>query len=235
MKCINLSLAMISALALAAPPTGAPAFDGERLRYSINWPSGLSLGEAELDASSSKATADTGAALHLQFNVDAGIPGFSVTDRYRSAATPDFCSEEFQKSAIHGSKKTNEKTTFDLHGGTAVRETEGGGKADISISQCPKDALTFLYFARHELSEGRIPPAQTVFMGSTYEVRLDYTGTQSIRIADKPVDADRLTATIKGPASSIDVEIFLLKDAARTPALVRVPLGLGKFSMELER
>ncbi len=72
-------------------------------------------------------------------------------------------------------------------------------------------------------------------MGSTYEVRLDYTGTQSIRIADKPVDADRLTATIKGPASSIDVEIFLLKDAARTPALVRVPLGLGKFSMELER
>jgi len=95
--------------------------------------------------------------------------------------------------------------------------------------------LAFLYYARHELSQGRIPPAQSVFLGSAYEVRLEYTGTQSIRLADKPVDADRVTATIRGPASSINVEVFFLKDRTRTPALVRVPLALGTFSMELER
>jgi hypothetical protein len=229
------SLALISALALAAAPTGAPAFESEQLRYSINWPSGLSLGEAELDASSSKASPDASEQLHLQFNVNAGVPGFSVADRYHADASPDFCSEEFQKYAVHGPKKTDEKTTFDLHAGTATRETTGGGKSDFSTSQCAKDALTFLYYARHELSQGRIPPTQSVFMGSSYEVRLQYTGTQSIRLADKQVDADRVTATVRGPASTIDVEVFLLKDRTRTPALVRVPLALGTFSMELVR
>jgi len=229
------SMVLISALALAAPPSSAPAFENEKLRYAINWPSGLSLGEAELDASSSKASPDAAAELHLQFNVDAGIPGFTVTDRYRSAVSPDFCSEEFQRTAVHGPKKTDEKTTFDLRNGTATRETAGGGKSDLTASQCAKDALAFLYYARHELSQGRIPPAQSVFLGSAYEVRLEYTGTQSIRLADKPVDADRVTATIRGPASSINVEVFFLKDRTRTPALVRVPLALGTFSMELER
>jgi Protein of unknown function (DUF3108) len=229
------SLALVSALGLAAPPTSAPAFENEQLRYSINWPSGLSLGEAELDASSSKASTGVAEQLHLQFNVDAGIPGFTVVDRYSSAASPDFCSAEFQRNAVHGPKKTDEKTTFDLHSGTATRETSGGGKTDLSTPQCAKDALTFLYYARHELSQGRIPPAQTVFMGSSYEVRLEYAGTQSIRLADKQVDADRVTASIKGPASSVNVEVFLLKDRTRTPALVRVPLALGTFSMELVR
>jgi|HubBroStandDraft_1064217.scaffolds.fasta_scaffold47742_2 hypothetical protein len=231
----RVGLALISALALAAPPTSGPAFGNEQLRYSINWPSGLSLGEAELDATSSKASADAQEQLHLKFNVDAGVPGFSVVDRYTSAASADFCSAEFQRTAVHGAKKTDEKTTFDASNGTATRETIGGGKSDISTSQCAKDALAYLYYARHELSQGRIPPTQNVLMGSSYEVRLEYAGTQSIRLADKQVDADRVTATIKGPASSINVEVFFLKDRTRTPALVRVPLALGTFSMELER
>jgi len=229
------AFALISALALAAPPSSGPSFENEQLHYSINWPSGLSLGEAELDASSSKASADTQGQLHLKFNVDAGVPGFSVVDRYLSDASPDFCSAEFQRTAVHGPKKTDEKTTFDPANGTATRETIGGGKSEISTSQCAKDALAYLYYARHELSQGRIPPTQSVLMGASYEVRLEYAGTQSIRLADKQVDADRVTATIKGPASSINVEVFFLKDRTRTPALARVPLALGTFSMELVR
>jgi len=228
------SLALIAALALAAPPTGAPTFENEQLRYSINWPSGLSLGEAELDASGSK-TSDDASQLHLQFNLDAGIPGFAVRDRYSSTASGAFCSEEFQRAAAHGPKKTDEKITFDLHNATASRQTNGGGRSELSTSQCAKDALAFLYYTRRELSQGRIPPTESVYLGSAYEVRLEYTGTQSIRLADKQVDADRVTAAIRGAASSINVEVFFLKDATRTPALVRVPLALGTFSMELVR
>jgi len=44
-----------------------------------------------------------------------------------------------------------------------------------------------------------------------------------------------VTASVKGSASEIGFEVFFLKDAARTPALVRVPLALGTFSMELVR
>ena len=49
------------------------------------------------------------------------------------------------------------------------------------------------------------------------------------------MEADRLTASLKGPSSDINFEVFFLKDAARTPALVRVPLAMGTFSMELVR
>jgi hypothetical protein len=42
-------------------------------------------------------------------------------------------------------------------------------------------------------------------------------------------------ATLKGPASEITFEMFFARDAARTPLVIRVPLTLGTFSMELAR
>jgi hypothetical protein len=195
----------------------------------------LSLGEAELSSSTSKSSTTDGTRLELQFNLDAGIPGFSVSDRYRAAANADYCASEFQRTSSHGSKKADETTTFDGHDGKATRSTSGGGKTEMDTSSCAKDALTFLYFTRRELGQGRIPPPQTVYFGSPYEIRLEFGGTQKIQVADKPVDADRFNATARGPSSEINFEIFFLHDAARTPALVRVPLALGTFSMELVR
>ena len=57
---------------------------------------------------------------------------------------------------------------------------------------------------------------------------------QPLQIADRLGQFD-VTATVKGPSSEISFEVFFLKDQARTPALVRVPLALGKFTMELVR
>ena len=225
-------LLLLAALATAAP-SSAPAFENEQLRYSINWPSGLSLGEAQISATSSKGSDSSAPSSHFSFDIDAGIPGFAVTDRYRSQAAGDFCSTEFQRTTTHGPKKVDEKMTFDSHDGKATRETVGGGKTETSAPSCARDALTFLYYARHELSQGRIPPPQTIFFGSQYEIRLEFAGTQSIRVADKSVEAERVTASVKGPASSVSFEVFFLKDRARTPALVRVPLPLGTFTMEL--
>ena len=163
------------------------------------------------------------------------MPGFTVTDRYRSDASADFCSVEFQRTSSHGPKKSDEKTTFDQPAGTATRQTNGGGKSELKTPSCGKDALAFLYYVRRELSQGRMPAPQTVFFGAAYEVRLAFAGTQSIRVGEKQVEADRVTASVKGAASEISFEVFFLKDAARTPALVRVPLALGTFSMELVR
>ncbi len=59
-------LLLLAALAMAAP-TSAPAFENEHLRYNINWPSGLSLGEAQLSATSSKSGNDPVAAPAFQF------------------------------------------------------------------------------------------------------------------------------------------------------------------------
>jgi hypothetical protein len=226
-------LLLFAAFAIAAAPASSPGVDSEQVRYTINWPSGLSLGEAELAASTSKPADGSDPRMHFRFNLDAAVPGFAVTDRYRSEASGDFCSAEFDKSATHGKKKTEEKTVFDSQAGTATRESAGGGKSDIKTAQCPRDALTFLYYARRQLSQGRIPPAQTMYFGSAYQVSLAFAGSETVRIADKPAETDHVTATVKGPASEISFDVFFLKDRARTPALVRVPLPLGTFTMEL--
>lgn len=223
-----------AALASSGTPLGPPTFENEQLRYSVNWPSGLSLGEAQLESSRDKGTADVAPRLHLQFDLDAAVPGFSVTDRYHSEASPDFCSVEFQRTASHGQKKTDEKTSFDPSG-TATRQTTGGGKSEMKTAACGKDALAFLYYVRRELSQGRMPGPQTVYFGAAYEIRMAFAGTQTIKLGDKQVEVDRVTASVKGAASEVGFEVFFLKDAARTPALVRVPLALGTFSMELVR
>jgi hypothetical protein len=223
------------ALAISAAPAVAPVVENEQLHYNINWPSGLSLGEAQLRASMSKPTPDATARLHLEFNLDAGVPSYAVSDQYRSEASADFCSGEFHRTISHGSKKTDEKNVFDQQSGTVNRETAGGGKTELKSAACGKDALAFLYYVRHELSQGRMPPQQTIFLGAPYDIRLEFMGTQKIRLGETQVEADRVTATVKGPSSEISFEVFFLKDQARTPALVRVPLALGKFTMELVR
>lgn len=228
--------AVLCCAAIATPgtPIGPPSFDNEQLRYNVNWPSGLSLGEVQLGSSRDKGTADVAPRLHLDFSLDAAIPGFAVTDRYHSEASPEFCSVEFDRKSSHGQKKTDETTKFDKSG-TATRETTGGGKSEMKSGSCGKDALAFLYYVRRELSQGRMPSPQTVYFGAPYEVKLAFTGTQSIKLGDKQVEADRVSASVKGAASEVSFEVFFLKDAARTPALVRVPLTLGTFSMELVR
>jgi hypothetical protein len=222
-------------MAGAGTTATAPKFSNEQLHYNVNWPSGLSLGEGQLHATRSKSTENGPDRLELEFNLEAAIPGFQVQDRYRSDATAEFCSVSFERKFQHGTKKSEEKTTFDQEKGTAVRQTIGGGKSDIKTPACAKDALAFLYFVRNELSQGRLPPSQPVYFGSAYQVRVEFGGTQTIKLGDNAIEADRLTASLKGPSSDINVEVFFLKDAARTPALVRVPLSLGTFSMELVR
>jgi len=202
----------------------------ESLRYSINWASGLSLGEATLRADKGKQRWD------FEVTLDASIPGFALRDDYRSSATPDLCSLELDKTFAHGPRKGDETVTFDQQNHTATRETlNGGGKTDLSISACTKDALTFMQFARNELAQGRLTPQQPVDFGALYNVRIVFTGAQKIKVGDQPVDADRILATVKGPTTELTVEIFFARDAVRTPLLARIPLSLGSFTVELIR
>lgn len=220
---------LIVIVAGCASAASIPAGQGETLHYSVNWPSGLSLGEGALHASRSGEAGK----LNFEFNLNASVPGFSVSDDYRSEASPKFCSEEFDRKFQHGTRKSNEKTTFDAQTGTATRQTEGGGKSELNTSTCGKDALAFLYYVRNELSEGRLPAPQTVFFGAPYQVRLEFGGTQALKVGDKTIQAERLLGTAKGPASESHFEIFFEQNPARTPVLVKAPLALGTFSMEL--
>ena len=206
---------------------GAP--DSEQLEYSINWPSGLNLGEGKLLFSRQ------GERIEMELALEAAVPGFSVTDTYRSIASPDLCSLEADKNAVHGKRIAREKTVFDSQRGAATRSTVGGGSSQIQIPSCPRDALAFLFFVRQELAKGRVPPPQTVYFGSAYQVRLQYGGTQKMIVGSEAVEVDKLVGSAKGPASESSFEVYFARDAARTPVVVKVPLAMGVFSMEIVR
>jgi len=211
----------------AATANGFP-FTGENLTYSVNWPSGLNLGEGHL-----RATEESGI-WSFDLTLDASVPGFDVNDHYHSSATRDFCSSSFERTSTHGTRKTHENET--VSGGQVTRQTEnGGGKSDIKVAPCVKDALTFLFFTRRELGQGRMPPPQQILYGPLYTARLDYVGAPVIRVAGKPEQSDMLICTMTGPASTIKFEMYFARDAARTPLLIKVPLQMGSFAMELVR
>ena len=204
-------------------PVGA-----ETLHYSINWPSGLSLGEAELTSNSQKD------GWNFHASLDASLPGFPLRDTYSSLANTDFCSSSLTKESLHGTKKSSETDSFDQAKMIVTRQTRSpGGKSELSVGPCARDALTFLQFVRRELAQGRVAAPQQVVFGSLYNVRMEFTGSQNIKVADKHVDTDCLRITFKGPSSDYTFELYFSKDPARTPVLARLPLPLGAFTVEL--
>ena len=216
-------------LAAAAPENAIFPFTEENLNYTVNWPSGLSLGEAHLHAYKAPE------GWQFDLSLDAAVPGFKVSDRYHAMASPRLCSLEFQRDTTHGKRRSQEKTTFDFKKSIAKRATVGGGKSEFPISACPRDALSYLFFARSELGQGRVPPDQQVLEGAAYQVRMEYGGTQPVKVGDKSQQADRVQISVKGPNSDVSFEVFFARDKARTPLVIRCPFSLGMFSLELVR
>lgn len=217
-------------LALITGDATSHRLEEETLTYTVNWPSGLSLGEATLRAR------PAGERWEFEFELDAAVPGYTVQDRHRSITRADFCGVELEKRFTHGTRKAHERTSFDAERGVALRETlGGGGRSEIPAPGCPRDALAYLYYVRRELAQGRLPRPQEVFFGARYQVSLEYRGFQTVVVNERPTQAERFAAHVKGPASQQSFEIYFARDSARTPVLVRLALPMGVFSMELVR
>jgi len=220
-------------LASAAPAqTGFP-FQNESLHYTISYSSGLPLGDANLSASKTTKGWD------FTVTLDAAVAGFNIKDKYTSSMIGGYCTTQFERDTLHGSKTTREKTIFDQDKQTARRQTEypnDGGFSDLSTGPCGRDAISFLYFARKELGQGRVPPPQVVYFGSPYTIQQSYTGAQNVTLADKkPEVTDHLVFNVKGPKAEFSVEVYYARDAARTPLLIKIPQAVGTLSMELVR
>lgn len=209
--------------------TGFP-FTDEDLNYTLNWPGGINLGEAHLHAKHSGPNWD------FRMTLDASIPGFEVRDIYSGESTADLCSSYFDRSTTHGSRKVDEKETVDRDRGVVSRTTgSGGGHSDIPVPKCVKDALTFLFYTREEMGQGRVPSAQQFIFGSLYEMSLVYAGAPMVTVGGKQLQSDELNCTVKGPSSELKFDIYFARDPARTPLVVKVPFAMGTFSMELIR
>jgi hypothetical protein len=225
-----LACALVATLSFAAAPvatqpalTGFP-FTDEDLNYSINWPTGANLGEAHLHAKRS------GTNWNFSLSLDAGLPGFAVKDTYRSEMGPDYCSASFERSTSHASHTGQDHQTIDRDRATATHN-----KVDIPVPACVKDALTYLFYSRHELGQGRVPAAQEILFGALHTIRTDYVGAPMIPINGKQVQSDKVTCTIGIGSADYMFDVYFARDAARTPLLITAPFAVGKFSMELIR
>lgn len=187
----------------------AAAQQPESLHYNLNWPSGLSLGEASLTAQKNAAGWD------FEMTVDGAIPGFRISDRFHSVTNPQLCSLEFSREISQGSRKAGETTRFDDAAG------------------CVRDALAYLFALGRDLAQGALPPPGQVFYGRPYSINVAASGQQSINISGKPQIADCLTVHLAGTASNSKFEIYFARDAGRTPVLARIPTNLGPISVEL--
>jgi len=211
----------------------------ETLHYAINWQSGLSLGEATLSSSRALWVVEGAESARWNFDldIDASVPGFAIRDRYTSSAGPEVCSATLDKTVNRGSHKSEEKVTFDQEQHSITRtmqpEGPGGGTSEASVSPCARDALAYLQFVRQELAQGRLVPQQSVVLGGLYNVRLEFAGTETVKKLGQAVEADRIHATIRGPACDLSVDVLFAKDEVRTPVLARIPLALGTFTVEL--
>ncbi len=229
---------LLTALILTIPTAFAqselPWGNEETLYYEVNWPSGLSLGEASMTAGIEAGATDAEARRRFELTIHASIPGFLVDDTIRASASGGLCSLELEKDLTHGAEHLREKTTFDHASGTATRASlDGPGVSEIATGECPKDALTFLYDLRSQLARGRIPSAQTVYFGAGYEVSIEHVGRETVDLGGEAVEGDRLRATVVGPGSRHEIEMLIARDASRRPIWFRVSLELGEFSMQL--
>ena len=209
----------------------------ETLHYSVEWPSGLSLGEATLRSDRTGGNTGAAAGWNFELNLDTSVPGFAIRDHYSSTANSDLCSETLDKKVARGTRLSEERVIFDPSATVATRETVRGGQAagtsQIAVPMCARDALTLLQFVRRELQQGRLPSAQPAILGASYQVRLEYLGTTAIRLGSQQTDTDRFRTSIKGPGSEFNVELNFARDAARTPVLIKIPLSLATFTVEL--
>ena len=102
-------------------------------------------------------------------------PGSPIADTlplHRPRA--DLCSLDFERNITHGSEEDPREDHVrpeERHGAARDGPAADGGKSDFDIPTCARDALAFLYFARREMGQGRVPPAQKVFFGSAYDVQ----------------------------------------------------------------
>jgi Protein of unknown function (DUF3108) len=214
---------------VAADQSAFPPED-ESLHYTINWPSGLSLGEANLSAHRTAAGWD------FELTLDAGIPGLRIADRFHSVARPDLCSVELDREISQGARKTSEKTVFDYQNGLAHRTSLNSGVSsdDPMPPHCAEDALAFLFEVRRVLKQGGMAQGNKIYLGPTYAIHLENGGEQTITVGGKPALADRIAVSVNGRSSS-NFELFFARDAARTPLLARIPSTLGTISLELSR
>jgi len=212
--------------ALPAQQVAAPA--PESLKFRLLWPSGLALGEGVLASSMPSGQ------VRLTFTVEVELPTFRLSASFTSVATQtDLCSLQYHRNATEGAKVVEESIEFDQTSHQAHR-TFGGETSALSIPNCARDPLVFLYYFRRQLAAGKPADVSTFFAGTGSSLEIKPAGTETVSVGGVKRNAEKFLVTYRRPRRETTFELWTAADAARTPLLIRLPSSLATFSAELE-
>ena len=205
-----------------------PLQQGETLRYRLQWPSGLTLGEATLRAIPS------GKEVRLELTVEAGLPQYTLRDTFSAVATQeDLCSLQFRQEISEGARQRVETIEFDLSARQATH-TRGNQTTTMAVPPCPRDPLTFLYYVRREAAAGRPVTSGAVQLKNGVAVQIVPGDQESVSVSGQAKQAEHYVVTYTGPGSARTFHLWLSPDAARAPVRIQAPFSLAVFTAELQ-
>ncbi|MBI3894572.1 MAG: DUF3108 domain-containing protein [Acidobacteria bacterium] len=212
-----------------AAPSFSPLTSGERLTYRLLWPSGLNLGEAILEASPSATET------HFQMTVEISLPQYVLRHSSSSVAAGEgLCSLQFREDVDDGTKKWWEETIeFDQVAHEAHRTRNGQTTTD-SIPECAQDPITFLYYFRSRLAEGKPSDSGTLYRGGSFTVRVRAAGSETVPFRGQQRPTEKFVVTYPSQNQEMTFELWLSTDAERLPLRMRVPSPLAVFTAELQ-
>ena len=220
-------------LAAQSPPDNwPPVASGERLIYNLLWPSGLSLGEAVVQASRA------GKEIHLEASVIADLPQHHVNYTFTAVADEQLCSLRFRQRLREGTHSWDETLEFDQEK-HLVRSTKAGKVSERPIPNCARDPLTLLYHFRRQLAFKQLPIGTPEAVGAfhldaDYSVRYEAITPETVKLGTKSWEGDRFLITYAGPEGRDSLEVWIRTETSRTPVAVRMSFPLAIFSAELQ-
>ena len=206
-----------------------PLAKGEKLTYKLLWPSGVSLGEAVMESSPS------GAETHFQVTVEISLPQYALRHSSSSAATGEaLCSLRFHQETGEGAKKWWEESVEFNQAAHEAHRTRDGQTTTASIAACAQDPLTFIYYFRSRLAEGKPPDSGTLYRGENFNVRVRAAGTETVAFRGQQRATEKYVATFPSQNQEVTIDLWISTDAERVPVRMRVPSPLAVFTAELE-
>lgn len=209
-----------------------PLASGERLIFNLLWPSGITLGEAVLEASG------TDQGIRLEATVAADLPQYRIAYTFTSLIDEQLCSIRFSETLREGKNARETSFEFDQRN-HLVRRTRAGQTTESPIPACARDPLALLYHFRKQLAFNQLPVGTleavgAFHLGEDYSVRYEPITPETVKLGTKQWEGDRFLVTARGSDGDHSFEMWVRPDTSRTPVAIRVPFSLATFSAELQ-
>jgi hypothetical protein len=248
---LKVTIAVLCALALAAPAAGAePSHKthnniktvnrsfapGEKLTYSISWSNIVQAGVAVLEVREEKTPAGRPAYSLISRTHSVGLVdmAYPVNDTVVSVIdAEDLCSVAFTLRESHGKKKRVRDMLFDHEDGTVQVTINGAGRT-YPVPERAQDALSSLYYlrTRRDFTAGQSILVDVHDSGKTWSVEIQALGRERITTPAGEFDTIKIKTYPRYEGVFMnkgEIYIWLTDDERRVPVQMQSIISIGSI------